>query len=220
MSHNAAEDAAAERRPPAEASGPPFEGSYWVGAESDISAHLAGTLFAEVSTHLNVPVEVLRHLEARGQRQVISTLSRIAGVHIAHQWPGTEDRSVERQVSAIGPRLLRLQGQLDRIEASVDELRAEKSNLHYSTWLTMVAADGRQLGVTAPIPVVVQELDGEWMASWLEADVKGLGDDLTEALIGFQRELIDLFNDLTSTPEDELGPLPMRWLRLLRQHLT
>lgn len=69
-----------------------------------------------------------------------------------------------------------------------------------------------------PIPIVAQEIEDEWVIRWLETEISAIGDSLPGAIEAFQLEVIDIFRELSESDPGELGPIPRRWLKILRLH--
>jgi len=76
---------------------------------------------------------------------------------------------------------------------------------------------GEGFEVICPIPIIIEESDDETMITFPDAGVSGFGSTEAEALLNFKKSIIDLYNDLRSTPENELGEIPSGWLRTLNK---
>lgn len=68
-----------------------------------------------------------------------------------------------------------------------------------------------------PIHAVLQESGDTVLASWPELHLYGEGGTPNDAIAALKVEIIDLYNDLSSTSPSELGILPQRWLKTLTQ---
>jgi len=68
-----------------------------------------------------------------------------------------------------------------------------------------------------PIHAVLQESGDAVLASWPELHLYGEGETPNDAIAALKVEIIDLYNDLSSTSPSELGILPQRWLKSLTQ---
>jgi len=68
-----------------------------------------------------------------------------------------------------------------------------------------------------PLYVIYEYLQGEVLAVVPELELYGEGLVETEALIDLKNEIIDLFEDLDSTPDNELGDIPKVWKRILNR---
>ena len=70
-----------------------------------------------------------------------------------------------------------------------------------------------------PLIISVEEYTGEdtVIASFPEIEVFGEGVTEAEALMNLKLAILDLYEELTDTPLDELGDLPKVWLAVLRK---
>jgi len=66
-----------------------------------------------------------------------------------------------------------------------------------------------------PIAVVIEEYDEETVARLPEVEAFASAATEAEALALLKEDMIDLYEDLTSTPEDQLGTLPRQWRAVL-----
>jgi predicted RNase H-like HicB family nuclease len=67
-----------------------------------------------------------------------------------------------------------------------------------------------------PIQVVVQPSDGEYVASFFDANVNASGCTETEAVANVKDVLLGLFEHLSSLPAKRLGPGPAKQLAVLK----
>jgi len=70
-----------------------------------------------------------------------------------------------------------------------------------------------------PLIVSIEEYTGEdtVIASFPEIEVFGEGVTEAEALMNLKMAILDLYEELTDTPQDELGDLPKTWLSVLHK---
>lgn len=66
-----------------------------------------------------------------------------------------------------------------------------------------------------PISVVVEEYDEETVARFPEVEAFASAATEGEALSLLKQEIVELYEDLLATDEDELGKLPRQWRRVL-----
>jgi len=76
---------------------------------------------------------------------------------------------------------------------------------------------GKNMDVLQPIPIVVEESEGEIIARYPEVELFAVGDTESEALLNLKSAIVDLYNDLSETPKDKLGRLPLSWIRILNK---
>ncbi len=70
------------------------------------------------------------------------------------------------------------------------------------------------------LDIILEYLDypvREVLAIWPEVGIYGEGEEEAEAIADLKNELIDLFEDLNSTPDAELGPKPKMWKAILNR---
>jgi len=67
------------------------------------------------------------------------------------------------------------------------------------------------------IEISIEEYPDETIAQWDEVEVFGHGVKQPEAVLDLKNEIIDLYEDLSSTKKKELGKLPEMWLRILKK---
>lgn len=68
-----------------------------------------------------------------------------------------------------------------------------------------------------PLLVTVEEYsyDEVFIVSYPEIEAFGEGVTEAEAIANLKKSILDLFDELSQTPEDELGVLPKTWLNIL-----
>jgi hypothetical protein len=71
--------------------------------------------------------------------------------------------------------------------------------------------------VLNPIPIIIEEYSDETIVSFTEVELFGTGKTESEAILNLKLNIIDLYTDLTSTKNENLGKLPLSWLRILKK---
>ncbi len=71
------------------------------------------------------------------------------------------------------------------------------------------------LEVIKPIPIVIEEYNGEVVATFPEIEAFGVGSGEAEAIRNLKEEIRKIFLELENISEDELGKLPLSWKRVL-----
>ena len=74
-----------------------------------------------------------------------------------------------------------------------------------------------KLDVIQPIPIVIEEFRDEVIASVPEVELFAVANNEPEAISNLKTEIRDLYYELIETPKDELGKLPLSWLRVLER---
>jgi hypothetical protein len=67
------------------------------------------------------------------------------------------------------------------------------------------------------IEIIIEEYHEETIAKWPELELFGYGISPSEAIMNLKNEIIDLYEDLSSTKKEELGKLPKMWLSILKK---
>jgi hypothetical protein len=76
-----------------------------------------------------------------------------------------------------------------------------------------------KLEVIQPIPIVIEEYKNEVIAGSPELEVYGVADNEPQAISNLKTGIRDLYYDLIESPKDELGKLPLSWLRILERSI-
>jgi hypothetical protein len=71
--------------------------------------------------------------------------------------------------------------------------------------------------VKRPIPIVVRGRDGEFVASFVDANVNASGETASEAFEAVKTFMLDILEHLSKQPR--LGPKPARTLAVLREFI-
>jgi hypothetical protein len=69
------------------------------------------------------------------------------------------------------------------------------------------------------IPVVVQPVDDEYVASFVDANVNAAGCNETDAVANLKQVMLSIFEYLSAQPKGKLGPGPSRQLAVLREFI-
>ncbi|MCK5059236.1 MAG: hypothetical protein KAT34_21485, partial [Candidatus Aminicenantes bacterium] len=69
------------------------------------------------------------------------------------------------------------------------------------------------------IPILLEVYNDEVVAKFIDAEVTGFGDTESEAIDHIKENIVSLYYELTED-ENNLGPLPKRWLIVLRDIIS
>lgn len=140
--------------------------------------------------------------------------------------PITSEALAQIEVSGKLPSGIR--SRLDDLTSTVESMKQEVASCREAIDRLREALDDRPLiketrlfdidetlDVIQPIPILVEEYTDEVIASFPELEVFAVGDNEPEAISNLKTAIKDLYYDLAETPQDELGKLPLRWLRIL-----
>ena len=114
-----------------------------------------------------------------------------------------------------------LSGEVARLADQVDRLRSElhsRPNV-WNTYLVDLGEPGYRL--RQPLPVLIREYEetGEVTAHSVELEVFGEGATSSAAIAQLKQAVLDLYDELTECDLDELGDLPLSWLRILQRFI-
>ena len=70
-----------------------------------------------------------------------------------------------------------------------------------------------------PIQVVIQPSDGEYIASFFDANINASGDNETEAIDNLKEVMLSIFQHLSDMPTNKLGKGPVRQLAVLKEFI-
>lgn len=135
------------------------------------------------------------------------TWGAVSGVEIPAQRPGDLDLAAVDQARRLSRRIRELTEAVAALERKIDE-----REMPQSTFLSLLdLGDLRQL---RDIPVVIERSPAEVLVSWVEVEITGIGESWPEAVRSLEEQVAELFLDL-QVPDAELGPLPLRWKRII-----
>ncbi len=139
---------------------------------------------------------------------------------VAQPSVGRETREVP---SAIDDKIANLEAVIKALKKELSACRGQiyglRSDLKSipSIKQTQLIDIGEEFELTQPISIVLEESEDEVIASFPEVELFSTGNTESEAILNLKSKLIELFIDLTGTPQNELGKLPLVWLRILNK---
>ena len=109
---------------------------------------------------------------------------------------------------------------VDRVETLVNETGSLQYTVHSRPlhWTGQILDLGEpDYILTKSIPIVVEEYpaDEMFVARFAELELFGTGVTEISAIQELKHEILDLYNELTDLPVEELGILPLSWCRVL-----
>jgi len=118
--------------------------------------------------------------------------------------------SLERTIASAIEQVVALSARLQTLE--------ERLASQGVTRQAMVCDLGHEdYALKCPISVVVEEYDEETVARFPEVEAFASAATEGEALSLLKQEIVELYEELLATDEDELGKLPRQWRRVLSQ---
>lgn len=122
--------------------------------------------------------------------------------------------NISNQLDILSTGLSLMREELDDCKKSVTELN-EKLEARPIVKQTNITEIGNGFKVKIPIPVTIEEYDGEVTASVPEIELFASGTTEAEALLRLKREIVSLYSALSETSKEQLGNLLIRYLRIL-----
>lgn len=128
-----------------------------------------------------------------------------------------------------------IKGEIKEVRKQVDELKYELDNVKLDvltckkimnniyeelcdkpilkeTWLYEI---DETMEVLQPIPIVIEELEEEVVASFPEIETYATGVNEAEAINNLKKSIAELYRDLMNDVDNELGKMPKIWKRVL-----
>ena len=102
-------------------------------------------------------------------------------------------------------------GEINDLKKRVEQL--EERPLIYNAKINELLA--KKYSLSRPLDIVIEKYNNEYVAKIPEIEIFGSGTTESESIINLKREIIDLYEDLVTSDESELGVLPAMWKRIL-----
>ncbi len=77
----------------------------------------------------------------------------------------------------------------------------------------------KKYSLNQPIYITIEHEDGHVIASFDDIEAFAYSDNEFEAVDQLCQEIVALYEDLSSEDEEELGPLPQKWLSILQDFI-
>jgi len=106
----------------------------------------------------------------------------------------------------------------EEIKAYMDSKFSRLSHQFETVSMTTLATP--ELNLLRDIPVIIEQTDSGFVATFFDANLSMSGDTQEEAFSNLRGLLVDVFDDLDSEPPDRLGPGPSTQLRVLRSFIV
>jgi len=101
-------------------------------------------------------------------------------------------------------RILNLENEVSGMKEEIGELRTLLSNDLFCVIPINTFAPEHYL-LNKEISVLIRNLDGEYIASFVDANINVSGDTITEAFQDLKNIILDIYDDLSKTPHDKMG---------------
>jgi hypothetical protein len=111
-------------------------------------------------------------------------------------------------------------GRVEQLEKDVNALKKQLKQLGRSQAFTVAIETlaPEPFVLKRPLPVVVRPSDGEFIATYFDANLGMTGGTPEEAVEGLKMVIVDVFDSYESN-EPRLGPGPARQLAVLRESI-
>ena len=86
----------------------------------------------------------------------------------------------------------------------------------HSVVVPIASFDPERLDVLIPVPVVIQESEGGYLASFFDANLNAFGETQQGAYENLKDIIVTVFDLLTEEPRKKLGREPARQLKVLQ----
>lgn len=113
--------------------------------------------------------------------------------------------------------LRNLQSSIEQLKAQQEALVAEVASRPVVAYATLHDLNSEIYGLGSPIQAVIETYSDEVVARIPEIEAFSGGPTEGEAIVGLKAEIVSIFEELTSTDWEELGPVPQGWRRVLER---
>jgi len=106
---------------------------------------------------------------------------------------------------------------IDILQKQIDNLTSMLTNRPIIKNAVLRDLNSRKYSLKENIEFLIEECPDETIAQWPEVEIFGHGVTQPEAILDLKNEVIDLYEELLTSKQKELGKLPKMWLRILNQ---
>lgn len=126
-------------------------------------------------------------------------------------------KTVQEELQELRMQVAELKAELKKEIAALAKAVRENQTSSFCTFITTLGSN--EIDVKRPIPVTIENDEGCFIASFLEANSAIGGDSIPEAVANLQAMLAELFTALTNEDDSALGPEMVRQKRILLEVL-
>ena len=101
------------------------------------------------------------------------------------------------------------------LDTVINKLKDLEAQCSFKPTVTVIYDLDQSHSLQQPVHILLQESEEAVLVSWPELHLYAEGETANDAIAALKAEIVRLYDDLTSTPEPQLGVLPKRWLRTL-----
>jgi hypothetical protein len=115
------------------------------------------------------------------------------------------------------PLIKKFTERISKLEKEFSKFKKEQSQTRSPILkeVKIITLGDERIRLKREIPILLEVYSDEVIATFIDAEVTGFGETEAEALDHFKENLISLYFELIED-ENNLGPLPKRWLTVLR----
>jgi hypothetical protein len=122
----------------------------------------------------------------------------------------------EQKLADLCQKTQRIEGLVEMVLKKVDRLSPARGGV----WIPIQSFAPEPYQSTKPMTAVVMPSDEFFEAALFDLNVYSTGDTQEEAIRGLKSLLLDLYDDLSRKPDEQLGPEPLRQKRFLIEHIA
>jgi len=129
--------------------------------------------------------------------------------------------NIRGEIKEVKEKVGELKYELDNVKLDVLTCKKIMNNIYEElcdrpilkeTWLYDI---DEKFKVLQPIPIVIEELEEEVVASFPEIETYATGVNEAEAINNLKKSITELYRDLMNAGDNELGKMPKIWKRIL-----
>jgi hypothetical protein len=163
--------------------------------------------------------EVLRDGLFFGERDSIRLINRLPASYAA-DWADKVPELLAKVVSLLTEkRKQELRFNFLQVTLSDYEKRIHKLECAQTKIIPVASFIPEPYMLLRTIFVSVNSIEGGFNAGWFDANIHSSGDNEEEAVANLKSLILDVFDNFTSEPAENLGPEPARQLAVLRHYI-
>jgi hypothetical protein len=119
------------------------------------------------------------------------------------------------------PLIKKFTERINKLEEEFSKFKKEQSQskLPILKEVKIINLGDERIGLNREIPILLEVYSDEVVAKFIDAEVTGFGETEAEAVDHIKENIVSLYYELIED-ENNLGPLPKRWLLALRDIIS
>ncbi len=128
---------------------------------------------------------------------------------------------MENALSQNPPFIKKFSDRINKLEKEFTQFKKEQTqtNKPLLKEIKIMSLGDDRIRLNREIPILLEVYNDEVVAKFIDAEVTGFGDTESEAIDHIKENIVSLYYELTED-ENNLGPLPKRWLIVLRDIIS